>query len=205
MGNKGYRRYLAATGPDHFRIDEAKLKEEARYDGKWVLRTNTDLDAAEVALQYKRLWMVEAWFRSCKSLLADAADLPPLRRDDPGPRVLLVPGAGAAAGAGVAAGRRGSRVRVGRRDRGPGPVAGGGGGAGGQAVLAAERGPGHLRRGLPRGRRGRAADGAAGPPGPRGVGGILVPRRARRFVNGYTTVGYDCTLSKTSDEYNRLL
>jgi transposase len=69
VGNKGYRRYLAATGPDHFRIDEAKIKEEARYDGKWVLRTNTDLDAAEVALQYKRLWMVEAWFRSCKSLL----------------------------------------------------------------------------------------------------------------------------------------
>jgi transposase len=69
VGNKGYRRYLAATGPDHFRIDEAKIKEEARYDGKWVLRTNTDPDAAEVALQYKRLWMVEAWFRSCKSLL----------------------------------------------------------------------------------------------------------------------------------------
>jgi hypothetical protein len=69
VGNKGYRRYLAATGPDHFQIDEAKIKEEARYDGKWVLRTNTELDAAEVALQYKRLWMVEAWFRSCKSLL----------------------------------------------------------------------------------------------------------------------------------------
>ena len=59
----------AATGPDHFQIDEAKIKEEARYDGKWVLRTNTDLDTAEVALQYKRLWMVEAWFRSSKSLL----------------------------------------------------------------------------------------------------------------------------------------
>jgi hypothetical protein len=69
VGNKGYRRYLAATGPDHFRIDEAKIREEARYDGKWVLRTNTDLDAAEVAVQYKRLWMVEAWFRSCQSLL----------------------------------------------------------------------------------------------------------------------------------------
>jgi hypothetical protein len=69
VGNKGYRRYLAATGPDHFRIDEAKIKEEARYDGKWVLRTNMDLDTAEVALQYKRLWMVEAWFRSSKTLL----------------------------------------------------------------------------------------------------------------------------------------
>jgi len=69
VGNKGYRRYLSSTGPDHFQIDEAKIKEEARYDGKWVLPTNADLDAAEVALQYKRLWMVEAWFRSSKSLL----------------------------------------------------------------------------------------------------------------------------------------
>ena len=69
VGNKGYRRYLCSTGSDHFQIDEAKIKEEARYDGKWVLRTNTDLDTAEVALQFKRLWMVEAWFRSSKSLL----------------------------------------------------------------------------------------------------------------------------------------
>ena len=34
-----------------------------------MLRTNTDLDAAEVALQYKQLSMVEQWFRSCKTLL----------------------------------------------------------------------------------------------------------------------------------------
>src|SRR5262249_40432666 len=69
VGNKGSRRYLGAAGPEHFRIDEAKVAEDARYDGKWVLRTNTDLDSAEVALQYKQLWMVEQWFRSCKSLL----------------------------------------------------------------------------------------------------------------------------------------
>jgi Transposase DDE domain len=69
VGNKGYRRYLSATGPEHFRIDEAKIAEDTRYDGKWVLRTNTELDSAEVALQYKQLWMVERWFRSCKSLL----------------------------------------------------------------------------------------------------------------------------------------
>ena len=61
--------YLAVVAPDHFQIDEAKIAEDARYDGKWVLRTNTELDSAEVALQYKRLWTVEHWFRSCKSLL----------------------------------------------------------------------------------------------------------------------------------------
>jgi hypothetical protein len=69
VGNKGYRRYLSSTGPDHFPSDEAKIEEEARDDGQWVLRTNTDLDPAEVALQFQRLGMVEAWFRSCPSLL----------------------------------------------------------------------------------------------------------------------------------------
>jgi transposase len=69
VGNKGYRRYLGGDDTSHFAIDEAKIAEDARYDGKWVLRTNTELDSAEVALQYKRLWMAEHWFRSCKSLL----------------------------------------------------------------------------------------------------------------------------------------
>jgi len=69
VGNKGYRRYLKKEGAGRFAIDEAKLVEEARYDGTWVLRTNNELSAAEVALQYKRLWMVEQWFRNCKSLL----------------------------------------------------------------------------------------------------------------------------------------
>jgi transposase len=69
VGNKGYRRYLTKEGAGRFAVDEAKIEEEARYDGTWVLRTNTDLPANQVALQFKRLWMVEQWFRSCKSLL----------------------------------------------------------------------------------------------------------------------------------------
>jgi hypothetical protein len=55
VGNRGYRRYLSTSGPDSFQVDEAKIGEDARYDGRWVLRTNTEIDAAEVALQYKRL------------------------------------------------------------------------------------------------------------------------------------------------------
>ncbi len=69
VGNKGYRRFLKIEGDEHFVVDEAKVLEEARYDGTWVLRTNNDLPTAEVALQFKRLWLVEQWFRSCKSLL----------------------------------------------------------------------------------------------------------------------------------------
>lgn len=68
VGNKGYRRYLISRG-HHFVIDEKKVKEDARYDGKWVLRTNTDLPIEDVALKYKQLWMVERIFRDTKSLL----------------------------------------------------------------------------------------------------------------------------------------
>jgi transposase len=68
VGNKGYRKYLRAGGKQ-FAVDEDKIKEEARYDGKWVLTTNTDLPARDVALKYKQLWMVEDVFRSMKSLL----------------------------------------------------------------------------------------------------------------------------------------
>jgi transposase len=68
VGNKGYRKYLRAGGKQ-FAVDEDKIKEEARYDGKWVLTTNMDLPPEEVALKYKQLWMVEDVFRSMKSLL----------------------------------------------------------------------------------------------------------------------------------------
>ena len=68
VGNQGYRRYLKNAG-HHFEIDEAKLQQEARYDGLWVLRTNTDLATAAVALRYKELWRVERLFRDTKSLV----------------------------------------------------------------------------------------------------------------------------------------
>jgi transposase len=68
VGNKGYRKYLRAGGKQ-FAVDEDKIQEETRYDGKWVLTTNTPLPAPEVALKYKQLWMVEDVFRSMKSLL----------------------------------------------------------------------------------------------------------------------------------------
>jgi hypothetical protein len=68
VGNKGYRRYLKSTG-HRFDVDEAKVLADARYDGKWVLTTNTGLDAATTALAYKQLWMVESIFRSMKRVL----------------------------------------------------------------------------------------------------------------------------------------
>ena len=72
VGNKGYRKYLATpkTG-EHFQIDEDKIRQEAKYDGVWVLQTDLDISANQVALHYKELWMVETIFRTIKSILAN--------------------------------------------------------------------------------------------------------------------------------------
>jgi len=69
VGNRGYRRFLRLE-KDAVTIDTKKVATEARYDGKFVLRTNTSLPADEVAVQYKRLLLVERFFRDTKSLLA---------------------------------------------------------------------------------------------------------------------------------------
>ena len=69
VGNKGYRKYLQAGEGEHFTIDEEKVKEEARYDGKWVLQTNLEDEPKLIALAYKELWMVEDMFRTMKSIL----------------------------------------------------------------------------------------------------------------------------------------
>ena len=68
VANKGYKRYLKAE-KGAFAIDLDKARDEQRFDGMWVLRTNTELSAVEVALRYKQLWMVEQLFRTAKSLL----------------------------------------------------------------------------------------------------------------------------------------
>jgi len=69
VGNKGYRKFLKAAEGKRFEIDKAKVESEARFDGIWVLQTDTALTPADVALRYKELWMVEAVFRSVKSVL----------------------------------------------------------------------------------------------------------------------------------------
>jgi hypothetical protein len=69
IGNKGYRKYVKSAQGKRFEIDQQKVKDEARFDGIWVLQTDTSLAPPDVALKYKELWMVEAVFRSLKSIL----------------------------------------------------------------------------------------------------------------------------------------
>jgi hypothetical protein len=70
VANKGYRRFLKTVGKDRFAIDHAKAEEDVKFDGVFVLRTNTHLNPIEAMLCYKQLWTVEAIFRTSKSLFA---------------------------------------------------------------------------------------------------------------------------------------
>ena len=69
IGNTGYRRYLKTISKDHFAIDQAKVEDDAKFDGIFVLRTNTDLNPLDAMLCYKQLWTVEQTFRTAKHLL----------------------------------------------------------------------------------------------------------------------------------------
>jgi Transposase DDE domain len=70
VGNTGFRRFLKTEGQGHFTIDARKAEEDAKFDGVFVLRTNSDLDPLAAMLRYKQLWTVEATFRTAKHLLA---------------------------------------------------------------------------------------------------------------------------------------
>ncbi len=70
VGNAGYRRFLKTLGDKRFAIDAAKVEQDAKLDGLFVLRTNTAMNPLEVMLHYKQLWTVEQLFRAAKSLLA---------------------------------------------------------------------------------------------------------------------------------------
>ena len=69
VGHRLYRRFLQLDKQAVVGIDRAAVEKERRFDGKFILVTNTQLDAAEVALAYKDLWRVERGFRCMKSHL----------------------------------------------------------------------------------------------------------------------------------------
>lgn len=68
VGNVGFKRFLRID-KNAVCIDKDAIARDARLDGKFVLRTSTDLDAEQVALAYKSLWRVERAFRETKSTL----------------------------------------------------------------------------------------------------------------------------------------
>jgi len=68
LASKRYGRYLAITKGNKARIDYGKVREYAKYDGKWVLETNDDsISLEDAACGYKGLMVIERCFRSLKS------------------------------------------------------------------------------------------------------------------------------------------
>jgi hypothetical protein len=70
VANKGFRRFLKTPEGDGFVIDRAKIEADARFDGLFVLRTNTKITALQVVLRYRNLLAVEDAFKTAKALLA---------------------------------------------------------------------------------------------------------------------------------------
>jgi hypothetical protein len=68
IGNVGFKRFVRVQRGS-VSIDHDAIAREARLDGKFVLRTSTNLDTADVARAYKSLWRVERTFRETKSTL----------------------------------------------------------------------------------------------------------------------------------------
>ena len=68
LKNRSVARLLKARKGAYV-LNREELAEAPKYDGIWVVRTNTELDPKDVALRYKQLWMVERTFRTAKSLL----------------------------------------------------------------------------------------------------------------------------------------
>ena len=70
VGNRGFRRYLKTVSAEHFAIDQARVAEDARFDGIYVLRTNTKITPLQVMLRYRDLLRVEQLLRQAKAVLA---------------------------------------------------------------------------------------------------------------------------------------
>jgi NADPH:quinone reductase-like Zn-dependent oxidoreductase len=52
VNNKGFRRFVKAIASGNFSIDDDKVEADAKFDGLFVLRTNTRLSALQVVLRY---------------------------------------------------------------------------------------------------------------------------------------------------------
>jgi len=70
VSHRTYGRYLRDTKAGIPKINMARVREEERYDGKYLLKTSDDtISAEDVALGYKQLMDVERAFRTLKSQL----------------------------------------------------------------------------------------------------------------------------------------
>jgi transposase len=70
LAHRGYARYLRETEKGGLEIDWGRVRDDERFDGKYVLLSNEmDLEAGELVLGYRDMWRAERAFRSMKSVL----------------------------------------------------------------------------------------------------------------------------------------
>jgi hypothetical protein len=68
VASKRFGPYLSLYAEGRPFIDRAKVRRAEQLDGKFVLTTNDDtLQAADIALGYKGMWIIEACFRKLKT------------------------------------------------------------------------------------------------------------------------------------------
>jgi len=71
LTHRSMGRYIKEQKNGKLRIDKAKIRQEEKLDGKYLLSTSDDsLPAEEIALGYKQLYEVERAFRTLKSTLS---------------------------------------------------------------------------------------------------------------------------------------
>jgi transposase len=70
INNRGYKRFLRVTEKGAASVDLSAAKTDARYDGKYVLQTTSDLPTPEVATAYKQLMWIERLWRELKDVMA---------------------------------------------------------------------------------------------------------------------------------------
>ena len=67
LASKRFKKYLSVTKANRIRIDRSKIRQAAKYDGKWVIETNDDtIRLEDAASGYKGLMVIERCFRSLK-------------------------------------------------------------------------------------------------------------------------------------------
>jgi hypothetical protein len=68
VASKRFGPYLSLDGQGRPYVDRTKVRRAEQLDGKFVLTTNDDtLSAADIALGYKGMWIIEACFRKLKT------------------------------------------------------------------------------------------------------------------------------------------
>jgi len=67
LASRRFKKYLSVTKANRLRIDRSKIRQAAKYDGKWVIETNDDtISLEDAACGYKGLMIIERCFRSLK-------------------------------------------------------------------------------------------------------------------------------------------